>query len=65
MSMTSNGKNIYQISLTDSQSRMQSYCIVATSLTLATAEARALAGVGEDAETATTQKMGRVDSEAE
>ncbi len=62
--MTSPGKNLYIISINDSQGRMQSYRIAATTLTLATAEARTQAGVASDAEPATTQNTGRIDAEA-
>jgi hypothetical protein len=55
-------KNAYVISINDSQGRMQSYRIVASTLVLASAEARTLAGVASDAETASTQNQGPVDS---
>ncbi len=58
-------KKYYIISLNDSQGRMQSYRITATTLNLACAAARTLAGVADDAETSTTQNMGAVDHEAE
>lgn len=62
--MTSPGKNIYIISLIDSQKRMQSYHIVAATKVLAEAEACRLAGVTADTETHTAQNAGRIDSEA-
>ena len=61
--MTSIGKNVYCISINDSQGRMQSYRIAAATLALATAEAQRLAGVSESAEFATSQNTGRIDSE--
>lgn len=56
-------KNLYVISITDSQARMQSYRIVASSKALAEAEACRLAGVPPDTEPATFQNTGRIDSE--
>lgn len=58
-------KNCYVISIADAQGRMHSYRIIASTLLLATAEARTLAGVAEDAETTSTQNQGPVDSVVE
>lgn len=58
-------KNLYIISLNDSQGRMQSYRIAATTRTLAEAAARTAAGVASDAEPATSQNAGRIDIEAD
>jgi hypothetical protein len=63
--MTAPGKNLYIISIVDSQSRMQSYRIAATTRTLAEAEACRLAGVAAGTETQTSQNAGRIDSEAD
>lgn len=62
--MTSPGKNVYIISILDSQSRMQSYTIAATTMALAQAEACTLAGVEAGTEVQTSQKSGRIDAEA-
>ncbi len=61
--MTSIGKNVYIISINDSQGRMQSYRIASTTLAAAITEAQRLAGVGEGAEPASSQNAGRIDSE--
>jgi hypothetical protein len=55
-------KFLYVISINDSQGRMQAYGIVATTRANAEAEARSLAGVGPDAEPATSQKLHAVDA---
>jgi len=57
--------NLYVISLNDSQGRMQSYSIVASTKINAEAEACRLAGVAEGTETQTSQKMAHVDSTVE
>ena len=56
-------KNVYLISMNDSQGRMQSYRFVAASMVLATTEAQRLAGVPDTTEPATAQNTGRIDSE--
>jgi hypothetical protein len=56
-------KNLYIISISDSQGRMQSYRIAAPTKLLAEAEACRLAGVAPDTEPATFQNTGRIDSE--
>ena len=56
-------KNLYIVSINDSQGRMQSYRIAAATKALAEAEACRLAGVPTDTEPATVQNTGRIDSE--
>jgi hypothetical protein len=58
-------KNLYIISQTDSQGRMQSYRVVASTKALAEAKACELAGVPVDTEPATFQNTGRIDAEAD
>ena len=58
-------KNLYIVSILDSQQRMQSYRIAASTLALAIAEACRLAGVPADTEPSTAQNAGRIDSEVE
>ncbi len=61
--MTSTGKTIYTISITDSQGRMQSYRIAASAKALAEGEAQRLASVPDTTESSTCQNSGRIDSE--
>jgi hypothetical protein len=56
---------LYVISLIDSSGKMQSYGIAASTRNLAESEARRLAGVGEDVEPATSQKLHQIDSTVE
>lgn len=49
--MTSPGKNVYLISIIDSNNQMQSYCIVATTMAAALTQAQTAAGVTHDATT--------------
>ena len=56
-------KYVYVISIIDSTGRMQSYRIVAATLSLATAKAQTLAGVASTVEPSTTQNQGQVDAE--
>lgn len=56
--------NLYVISINDSQGRMQSYGIVASTKINAEKEACKLAGVPEGTETHTSQNLHRVDATA-
>lgn len=58
-------KNLYLVSIADSQGRMQSYGVSASTRTLAETAARSAAGVAVDAEPQSTVNMHVIDIEAE
>jgi hypothetical protein len=61
--MTAPNKNVYLISLKDSQDRMQAYVVVATTKILAESVACTLAGVADGTETYSSVFQGKVNGE--